>query len=129
MLYDYLYVEYLNQEAYEVQGHSLISGASKIVENCIKFACRDSKQNISRIVVKSYLYGISLITTITNVICRIYAQWLQLAHSLGLLLFQGVSLTDSFKTSRKELAPFQRHFWGVGKYPPSNYQGLCRTEE
>lgn len=41
MSYDYLYVKYLNQEAYEVLGHSLISGASKIAENCIKFAYRD----------------------------------------------------------------------------------------
>lgn len=55
MSYDYLYVKYLNQEAYEVLGHSLISGASKIAENCIKFAYRDLYAEYFRTVAQNYL--------------------------------------------------------------------------
>lgn len=35
------YVKYLNQEVYEVLGDSLISEASKIVQDCTTFACRN----------------------------------------------------------------------------------------
>lgn len=49
-------------------------------------------------------------------------------ESMGLLLFQGISLTDSYQTSRKGLTHFQRHFWGVGSTQLPAIRGSVCTE-
>lgn len=83
-----------------------------------------SKQTVSRIVVNNYLYGISLIITITNAISRIYAQQLQPAHREHGFVTDSGHLSYSLLTDLKErTGSFPETFPGCWEVPTFQLSG------